>query len=246
MIQRKYEMRSFKEDKKRKEGKKMERRNRRAGFTLIELLVVVAIIAILAAMLLPALSQARERARQAVCMNNLKQIALAFALYTEDYEGYIPWRVQPNGYTWVTQIAPIYVPVPPYVPNNTKRGVFWCPSNPKAPQPRGNNELVVCSYAINFYNSMENWISGDAGKVPRIGLRMQRVKSPSSFALVMDHNIDWYSSKAFTTSDDGGRGKRHGGGANVLWGDFHVSWMLESEMPRTINSVFYNGGVKHW
>ena len=77
-------------------------RYRHTGFTLIELLVVIAIIAILAAILFPVFAQAREKARESVCVSNNKQMANATMMYSQDYDGIYPMAYgYYNGTGWL-------------------------------------------------------------------------------------------------------------------------------------------------
>src|SRR5437773_130435 len=112
------------------------KRNR--GFTLIELLVVIAIIAILAAILFPVFAQAREKARQSVCLSNCKQMGLGIMLYMQDYDDAYPI----GGRDSVQKPDRWYEFIAPYTKN---KGVYVCPSRPDYKQVN----YGVGGYGIN-------------------------------------------------------------------------------------------------
>src|SRR5690349_6001739 len=119
------------------------------GFTLIELLVVIAIIALLAAILFPVFARARENARKSSCANNMKQIGIGIAQYTQDYDESMPYReIAVNGTTisWKGSLQP-------YIKNLQ---VFQCPSNSK--RTTNDSRGTPISYGANTRNgSTDGW-----------------------------------------------------------------------------------------
>ena len=112
--------------------------SRGAGFTLIELLVVIAIIAILAAMLLPALSSAKQSGKRANCISNLHQMGIALLMYAEDNEGKVPRGNEPM---WWQVFSPS---LGGRSTNDYKKvRVYTCPSYPDKRQ-------LIC-YVVNSW-----------------------------------------------------------------------------------------------
>ncbi|MDX9981072.1 MAG: prepilin-type N-terminal cleavage/methylation domain-containing protein [Lentisphaeria bacterium] len=221
-------------------------RRQSQGFTLIELLVVIAIIAILASMLLPALQQAREKARSINCVGNLKQIGLGSMMYTDDYN-----RIPPNSRS-VTGSGTAWYPwwVNPYI-NNYK--VFVCPSfagvkgtaNARS-DANVSGANCTCTDWWRFAGGYgPNW--GDDARLTSwtepANCTLSQIPEPSNTLAVTDSYCVVASPPDIWPCDGswtGNKGNclRHNRGANVLFCDGHVEWKAEGQMlPHSTGSA---------
>jgi prepilin-type N-terminal cleavage/methylation domain-containing protein/prepilin-type processing-associated H-X9-DG protein len=147
------------------------------SFTLIELLVVIAIIAILAAMLLPALSKAREKARTISCMSNAKQLMLAEIMYRDDNKGlFVPYGTHycPEPQRWFNLFLPPYV---------TDSNVYKCPSEPNKALGMGMNTYHVHTCTVYAAGSPGTFV---------LNLTEARIPAPTQVLTMADSGSPLY------------------------------------------------------
>lgn len=201
------------------------------GFTLIELLVVIAIIAILAAILFPVFAKARERAKAAACINNLKQIGTAVVIYTQDYDNLTPAAYRDGIGLW-SQVLYNYG----YTTKTQK--IFVCPSFwPGSPTTRRPDGTIVSVYEYTYgFNSgvgdPTRNLSFDLN-APKAAVDPPGVRESSNFPLVWDTGTTQGSYPGFQYRYGRYPGRsdcmscdlphlRHNGLTNVMCADGHV------------------------
>ena len=203
----------------------------RKGFTLIELLVVIAIIAILAAILFPVFAKAREKARQASCQSNLKQIGLAYAMYSGDYDEIVAANSRGSA------IGTIWVPgmLMPYMKNLQ---IWRCPSNGtvQATPAVGMGGAVNCGcpdyyrlrggYGPNYGNTSA--VNGLTPWPVPSGQSLSAMQDPAGTLQMADSSCVVVSPPGIWPSDTAANklaSLRHNDGSNVLFCDGHVKWL---------------------
>ena len=136
------------------------------GFTLLELLVVIAIIAFLAALLLPALSRAKQKALQISCLNNFKQLTLGWITYTGDNREALVSNDRGD--------AGVYNPVPPTTCE------YWCPGNVQLPNVGSNPGFIKAGSLYPFANSVAVYhCPADQTQLQTVSGQQNRVRSYS-------------------------------------------------------------------
>ena len=207
----------------------------RYGFTLIELLVVIAIIAILAAILFPVFARAREKARQASCQSNMKQLALALLMYAQDYDETIPaWKV--SGGCGVGGVFSWKHVIYPYVKN---KQVFICPSSRwkayttcRWYHPLANAMQLGQSYALN-----DCWDGGGSARE----LELAKILRPSELILIGEAPHQLFRALDRPDPNDHTCGTNwpavHNGGINLAYTDGHVRWLRRDRVFSTKANV---------
>jgi prepilin-type N-terminal cleavage/methylation domain-containing protein/prepilin-type processing-associated H-X9-DG protein len=217
--------------------------HRKTGFTLIELLVVIAIIAILMAILMPALQRAREQGKRAACLNNLRQLGLAWNVYADENDNKIvPGNTaldnNPNGGWNPDDDCWVYWPGRDATEqeriDGIKRGLLYpyCPSIKLYKCPTGIREELV-TYAIVDAMNGYNAIPGADGQVLRTRLQ---IKTPALQAVFLDEGrlspaswTIWYDQERWWDQITA----RHGDGTNFGFADGRAEYWKWND-PRTI------------